>query len=140
MAMIASDAPLTPFFLIAFSALLLAIGVTPVMRRLALQTGTVDKPGARKIHANPVPLLGGAGIYAAFILVLFLFGDRGYVNQVLALVLPQKRLASRDDREVRTPELLLLGENPVEGVVVQFGRGARVAARIAAGAVFIVYQ
>ena len=45
--------------LIAASALVLAIAVTPLMRRLALQTGTVDKPAARKIHASPVPLLGG---------------------------------------------------------------------------------
>jgi UDP-GlcNAc:undecaprenyl-phosphate GlcNAc-1-phosphate transferase len=75
----------TSLLLIAASALLLAIGVTPLMRRLALQTGTVDKPAARKIHANPVPLLGGAAIYLAFILVLLFFGDRGYVNQVVGI-------------------------------------------------------
>ena len=76
---------MTPFFLIAASALLLAIGATPLMRRVAIQTGTVDKPAARKIHANPVPLLGGAAIYIAFILVLIFFGDRDYVNQVVGI-------------------------------------------------------
>jgi UDP-GlcNAc:undecaprenyl-phosphate/decaprenyl-phosphate GlcNAc-1-phosphate transferase len=76
---------MTSLLLIAASALVLAIGVTPLMRRLALQTGTVDKPAARKIHANPVPLLGGAAIYVTFILVLIFFGDRDYVNQVVGI-------------------------------------------------------
>jgi UDP-GlcNAc:undecaprenyl-phosphate GlcNAc-1-phosphate transferase len=75
----------TSLLLIGASALLLAIGVTPLMRRLALQTGTVDKPAARKIHANPVPLLGGVAIYIAFILVLLFFGDRDYINQVVGI-------------------------------------------------------
>ena len=44
------------------------------MRRLALQTGMVDKPAERKIHVSPVPLLGGAAIYMAFVLVLL--GDQ----------------------------------------------------------------
>jgi UDP-GlcNAc:undecaprenyl-phosphate GlcNAc-1-phosphate transferase len=79
------DGSMTSLLLIGASALLLAIGVTPLMRRLALQTGTVDKPAARKIHANPVPLLGGAAIYVAFILVLLFFGDRGYINQVIGI-------------------------------------------------------
>jgi UDP-GlcNAc:undecaprenyl-phosphate GlcNAc-1-phosphate transferase len=76
---------MTSLLLIGATALVLAIGVTPLMRRLALQTGTVDKPAARKIHANPVPLLGGAAIYVAFILVLLFFGDREYVNQVVGI-------------------------------------------------------
>jgi UDP-GlcNAc:undecaprenyl-phosphate GlcNAc-1-phosphate transferase len=77
--------PLTAFLLIGASALLLAIGAVPVMRRVALQTGTVDKPAARKIHSSPVPLLGGAAIYLAFILVLLFFGDRDYINEVVGI-------------------------------------------------------
>ncbi len=77
--------PLTAFLLIGASALLLAIGAVPVMRRLALQTGTVDKPAARKIHSSPVPLLGGAAIYLSFILVLIFFGDRDYINEVVGI-------------------------------------------------------
>lgn len=71
--------------LIGASALLLAIGVTPLMRRLAVQTGAVDRPSARKIHTSPVPYLGGIAIYAAFILVLIFFGDRDYVSQVVGI-------------------------------------------------------
>ena len=71
--------------LIAVSALVLAVGVTPMMRRLALHTGTVDRPNARKIHVDPVPLLGGAAIYLTFILVLIFFGSEAYISQVIGI-------------------------------------------------------
>jgi UDP-GlcNAc:undecaprenyl-phosphate GlcNAc-1-phosphate transferase len=37
--------------------------VTRWMRRFAVHIGFVDKPGGRKIHANPKPLGGGVGIF-----------------------------------------------------------------------------
>lgn len=73
------------FLLIAASALIVAIGATPVMRQVALRFGVTDQPNARKIHTNPVPLLGGAAIYVAFILALYLLGDRRYVNEVVGI-------------------------------------------------------
>ncbi len=76
---------MTPYLLMAASALMLAIGSTPVMRLVALRFGVIDQPAARKIHANPVPLLGGAAIYVAFILVLLLFGDRRYIHEVVGI-------------------------------------------------------
>jgi UDP-GlcNAc:undecaprenyl-phosphate/decaprenyl-phosphate GlcNAc-1-phosphate transferase len=38
---------------------------TLLIRRLALKIGFVDKPGGRKVHANPKPLGGGIAIFAA---------------------------------------------------------------------------
>ncbi|MFZ4657227.1 MAG: MraY family glycosyltransferase [Caldilineaceae bacterium] len=76
---------MTPYLLMAASALMLAIGSTPVMRLVALRFGVIDQPAARKIHANPVPLLGGAAIYVAFIVVLLLFGDRRYIHEVIGI-------------------------------------------------------
>jgi len=76
---------MTPYLLMAASALVLALSSTPVMRLVALRFGVVDQPAARKIHANPVPLLGGAAIYIAFILVLFLLGDRRYIHEVIGI-------------------------------------------------------
>jgi UDP-GlcNAc:undecaprenyl-phosphate GlcNAc-1-phosphate transferase len=40
----------------------LAVVVTPHVRRLALASGFVDQPGHRKVHAEPVPYLGGIPI------------------------------------------------------------------------------
>ena len=76
---------MTPYLLMALSALILAIGGTPAVRWLALKLGVIDKPAARKIHAAPVPLLGGVAIYGAFIVALLLFGDRRYVNEVVGI-------------------------------------------------------
>lgn len=78
---------MTPYLLMAASALMLAIGGTPVMRLVALRFGVIDRPAARKIHTNPVPLLGGAAIYIAFIVVLLLLGDRRYVSEVVGIFL-----------------------------------------------------
>ncbi len=76
---------MTPYLLMAVSALIFAVGGTPLARRLALRLGILDQPAARKIHTSPVPLMGGAAIYAAFILALFFFGDRRYINEVVGI-------------------------------------------------------
>jgi UDP-GlcNAc:undecaprenyl-phosphate/decaprenyl-phosphate GlcNAc-1-phosphate transferase len=76
---------MTPYLLIAASALILAIWGTPVARQIALRYGVIDNPAARKIHATPVPLLGGVAIYLAIVLVLIFLGDRFYVNQVAGI-------------------------------------------------------
>lgn len=74
-----------PYLLMAATALILAIGGTPVMRMVALRFGVMDTPNARKIHANPVPLMGGAAIYIAFLLVLVFWGDLRYVSEVVGI-------------------------------------------------------
>lgn len=76
---------MTPYLLMAASALVLAVGGTPLVRRLALQWGILDQPAARKLHASPVPLMGGAAIYLSFILALIFFADRFYINEVIGI-------------------------------------------------------
>lgn len=76
---------MTPYLLMAASALLLAVGGTPLMRQVALRYGVIAVPNARNIHVNPVPMMGGAAIYIAFILVLIFFGDRRYINEVVGI-------------------------------------------------------
>ena len=46
---------MTTYVLILASALILAVGVTPLVRRLARRTGMVDQPSARKQHSVPRP-------------------------------------------------------------------------------------
>lgn len=59
-------------YLILFSfSLLFSLGVTPLVRRLALRWGAVDLPdGERRIHKRPTPRLGGVAIYLAFLVTL----------------------------------------------------------------------
>ncbi len=53
-------------------AFFISIGVvliiTPAVIFLANKTGAVDKPDARKVHKEPIPRIGGVGIFLAFIL------------------------------------------------------------------------
>lgn len=77
---------LTTLALIFATALVCAIGATPVMRRIALRTGMLDQPSARKVHATPIPRLGGVAMYGAFMLALVLFADRFYISQVVGIV------------------------------------------------------
>lgn len=78
---------MTQILLIFLAALTFSVLGTPLARRLALHTGVVDAPNARKIHAAPVPLLGGAAIYAAFVITLIVFGQRFYVQELVGILL-----------------------------------------------------
>ena len=62
-------------FMIALCA---ALAATPLVIAFARRTGALDRPDARKVHARPIPRIGGIGIYAAFmlsILVQLVFVD-----------------------------------------------------------------
>jgi UDP-GlcNAc:undecaprenyl-phosphate GlcNAc-1-phosphate transferase len=72
-----------------FSALL-----TEFVRRMALRLKILDHPGERKVHQEPVPLMGGAAIVATFYLVTIVcfliprflqgFGDLWLARRFLA--------------------------------------------------------
>src|SRR5271168_5016766 len=73
--------------LIAFAiALLASLGLTVPIRHLALRYGMVDKPGPRKVHLNPIPLLGGIAIYLGFILAVLLTRHDAPVQQIIGIL------------------------------------------------------
>jgi UDP-GlcNAc:undecaprenyl-phosphate GlcNAc-1-phosphate transferase len=59
-------------FLAFFIALIASLMLTVPVRALALRVGMVDLPGPRKVHIQPIPLLGGLAMYAA-VLIAILF-------------------------------------------------------------------
>lgn len=65
-------------FLVAFGTTAL---LTPIVRRLAIDHGWVDRPdGLRKVHSNVVPAIGGIAIAAGFAVGLaYLHAVRGLV-------------------------------------------------------------
>ncbi len=74
------------FSLIFIVALVFSILGTPLARRLALANGVVDAPSARKVHAEPTPLLGGTAIYLAFVIALLVFGGRQEIRQLVGII------------------------------------------------------
>ncbi len=73
--------------LIFATALVFAIGGTPIARRVAVRVGIVAKPGGYRVHVGSIPLLGGAAIYGAFLVALILFADRFFIPQLVSIII-----------------------------------------------------
>lgn len=65
------------------TSLVLALVLTPAMRSLAMRFHIIDVPGARKVHEEEVPLLGGFAFALAFILSALLFVELTRIHQAL---------------------------------------------------------
>ena len=64
------SAGLLAFFIALFGSMALTLPV----RALALRVGMVDFPGPRKVHLQPIPLLGGLAMYGGVMLaIIFAF-------------------------------------------------------------------
>src|SRR5271169_4291943 len=73
--------------LIAFGvALVGSLALTIPVRFLALRYGMVDRPGPRKVHLKPIPLLGGIAMYLGFALAI-LFTLHGAPQRQMAAIL-----------------------------------------------------
>ena len=59
-------------FLAFTIALVASLSLTIPVRQLALRVGFVDLPGPRKVHAAPIPLLGGLAMYCGVVLALMI--------------------------------------------------------------------
>lgn len=57
---------LVPFLVVAL--------ITPFIKRIANHVGALDIPNQRKVHKEPIPRLGGLGIYLGFLMGYMLFG------------------------------------------------------------------
>lgn len=134
------------FAVLLVESFFLALALTPLMRRVALRLNVVDQPGARKMHAQPVPLLGGVAIYFTFNLVILLnlvavllLSDTGFVwleeNVIAFLGEDATRLLTGifaggflifllgivDDLKALSPEVKLIGQIVAALVLVLSG-------------------
>lgn len=70
-----------PEYIVAFAvAMAAALIVTPAVIKLAIKTGAVDEPNARKVHKVPIPRIGGLGIYCAFMFAMGFYLLSSYVD------------------------------------------------------------
>lgn len=68
-------------------ALAASFGLTVPIRQVALRLEMVDRPGPRKVHTTPIPLLGGLVIYCGAVLAILVSIDgqpRGQIFGILA--------------------------------------------------------
>lgn len=62
-----------PMALAFVAAVLLAMILTPLVRRVVIRYKVVDRPEARRVNTSPIPRGGGVAVATAFILVVVLF-------------------------------------------------------------------
>jgi UDP-GlcNAc:undecaprenyl-phosphate GlcNAc-1-phosphate transferase len=114
----------TAYMLIFATALVMAVGGTPLVRRLALRLGVIDQPGVRKVHLSPIPLLGGLAIYAAFIAALLLFSHKVVLQELVSILVGASLvsfLGVWDDRRSLSPWLKLAGQVLAASILVFSG-------------------
>ncbi len=87
--------------------------ITPLCRRVAFITNYLDHPKDTKAHAHPTALLGGVGIYIAFMVGLFTTIRLGQDSRLLGIVVGSTVLlvvGLIDDRLGMMPEVKLLAQ------------------------------
>ncbi len=104
-------------YLITFLiSLIFVLMATPVLKRMAPRWGYVDHPGERKVHLQPMPLLGGVAIFLGCLLsmcvglslesVAWGRGVVGFVAGGMIILL----LGLIDDRRGMSPRLKIWGQ------------------------------
>jgi UDP-GlcNAc:undecaprenyl-phosphate GlcNAc-1-phosphate transferase len=104
---------MSTLMLIFVTALVFAIGGTPIARRVAVRAGVVAKPGGYRVHAGTIPLLGGMAIYGAFLVALILFADRFFIPQLISIIIGAtwvSFLGVWDDRVGLSAGIKLIGQ------------------------------
>ena len=97
---------------------------TPWVKRVALSLGFVDAPSKRKLHIEPIPLLGGVAIFGGAVAVLAIyFGYRGNTD-ILAVLLASTIIAAVgliDDRIPLPATVKFGGQLIAFAIVAYFG-------------------
>jgi UDP-GlcNAc:undecaprenyl-phosphate/decaprenyl-phosphate GlcNAc-1-phosphate transferase len=108
--------------LIAFAVGLIAsMALTVPVRQLALRVGMVDRPGPRKVHLQPMPLLGGLAIYLGVLIALLVSLDGPALTQVIGIYLGATLVAVvgiLDDRGLLHHQIKLFGAMPAAAVIL----------------------
>lgn len=113
------------------AAILVAGGAVPLLRRLAFRLAIVDAPAARKLHTNPMPLLGGVAIYAAVVLSLLLYPGRRELEQLGGILVGATWVSLWglwDDRRPLHPALKLASQ--LVAALLLIAAGVQVAMRV----------
>lgn len=114
---------ITPMLVFA-GALLIAFGATPLARTVAPKLGIMDHPNPRKVHARPMPLLGGAAIVLASIITLLIFRNRFEFQQLISILFGAalvSLLGIYDDRWGLRPTLKLIGQILAAAILIVSG-------------------
>ncbi|MDD4910352.1 MAG: hypothetical protein PHR44_06745 [Candidatus Omnitrophica bacterium] len=111
-----------PFIFAFLSALVLSLGLTPVVRLAALRLGLVSRPRSDRWHTVPTALFGGVAIFSASFLT-FLFNPAVF-SQAKGLLFGASFIffwGVMDDMLGFQPYIKLLGQMTAASITIFFG-------------------
>jgi UDP-GlcNAc:undecaprenyl-phosphate/decaprenyl-phosphate GlcNAc-1-phosphate transferase len=111
------------YFMVFVVSFLIAYFITPVIKKMALRLGIIDKPALRKIHKEPMALLGGVAIFIGFLVAVLPFvykADKSFIGILIGggMILV---LGIIDDVLHLGPRIKLVGQIMVALLVCLFG-------------------
>ena len=102
-------------------ALATSFTATVPVRQLAIRLDMLDRPGPRKVHSAPIPLLGGLGIYCGAVLAIVLSMDgqpRGQIFSILAAATLLLIVGTLDDRGLLHHQIKLFVAMPLAALTL----------------------
>ena len=107
--------------LVAFAVTLI---LTPVVKRVSLRLMILDYPDKRKIHSNPIPLLGSIAVFLGFLVGVFSYDLNPFFHKELLILLSAGTLllivGVFDDAGLLHPQIKLMVAMPVAGIILIF--------------------
>lgn len=107
-------------------AALLSMGITvlliPPLMHWSASLGVLDQPGGRKVHASPIPRVGGIAMAVGMLVAMVVWGSlgvelRAYLLAMLLLLI----FGVQDDRLTLSPGWKLLGQAAAALIVMYYG-------------------
>lgn len=110
-------------YIIAFIvSFIVAVSITPLIKKLAIKIGAVDKPNSRKIHQGLMPRLGGLAIFIGVVAgYLYLRPESMYMKEIIIGAFIIIMIGILDDRFTLSAKYKLAGQLAAAAVVVSSG-------------------
>ena len=107
---------------IVLTVFLFVVVVMPIIMKAAKHVNALDIPNERKVHKNPMPRLGGLGIFSGFLLGYMLFCNQTVqMNSILIGSFILILVGIFDDINPLSPKIKFLGQVVSAIVVVYYG-------------------
>lgn len=100
----------------------ICFSIMPLLRGIAIKWGILDEPDRRKIHGSPTPLLGGGGVFFAFMLGILINGI--YSVELIIILFASAMIfivGVVDDIREMPASIKLLIQFLSAGLVISFG-------------------
>lgn len=96
--------------------------ITPFIKKIAIHIGALDIPDKRKVHTEPIPRLGGLGVFLGLLLGYMLFGKQSILmNAILIASFIIVITGMIDDIKPISAKTKFLGQIAAACIIVFYG-------------------